>query len=141
MFESFGFPLSIYSDNGPKFRGPFREFCDKFGIAHVTSSPYNPSSNGLAESAVKICKSLLRKLKTSGEKHKTLSEILSTWRNIPRTEHCGLSPADMMFGFCQRIPGLPQLRVRSPFLERDTIYEHTSERKALNFERRGGWPN
>ena len=52
IFREFGYPLSIYSDNGPQFRGPFDDFCHDYGITHVTSSPYNPSSNGLAENAV-----------------------------------------------------------------------------------------
>ena len=88
--ESFGFPLSIYSDNGPQFRRPFRDFCDSFRISNVASSPYNPASNGLAESAVKICKGLLRKMRASGDKNKTLSGALSAWRNIPRTQQNGL---------------------------------------------------
>ena len=60
-FEDFGYPTSIQPDNGPQFREPFKVFCKAYGISHVPSSAYNPPSNGLAESAVKICKTLLQK--------------------------------------------------------------------------------
>ena len=52
-FSDFGYPFIIISDNGPQFREEFKTYCAENGIIHAPSSPYNPRSNGLAESAVK----------------------------------------------------------------------------------------
>ncbi|KAG1667762.1 hypothetical protein GQR58_018270 [Nymphon striatum] len=55
-FYDFGFPDIIRSDGGPCFRSEFREFCVQYLIKHELSSAYNPTSNGLAEAAVKNAK-------------------------------------------------------------------------------------
>ena len=65
IFETFGFPTTIRTDNGPQFRGPFTKFCESLGIKHEPASPYHPQSNGLAENGVKTCKKLLDKAKLS----------------------------------------------------------------------------
>ncbi len=62
IFQMFGFPSTLKSDQGPQFRGPFQAFCKEHGINHETSSPYNPQSNGQAEAAVKNTKTLLKKV-------------------------------------------------------------------------------
>ena len=38
----FGIPIACRTDGGPKFRGPFDEYCKRKGIVHETSTPYNP---------------------------------------------------------------------------------------------------
>ena len=53
-FNILGWPRFIRSHRGPQFCGEFLSFCEKFGIKHELASPYNPRSNGLAESGVKI---------------------------------------------------------------------------------------
>ena len=71
---------------------------------HELSAPYNPNSNGLAESAVKNVKFLLAKCAdTDEDPHRALYE----WRNIPRTD--GYSPAQLLFGRQQYtyVPTLP----------------------------------
>ena len=55
-FNVLGWPRLIRSDGGPQFRGEFSSFCEKYNIKHELSAPYNPRSNGLVESAVKIVK-------------------------------------------------------------------------------------
>ena len=98
-FYLFGFPLAIQTDNGPQFRGPFKSFCERLGIEHITSSPYNPSSNGLAEAAVKSAKSLLQKAK--GDPDHSFEETLHAWKNTPRAD--GLAPTDLLFGYLSLI--------------------------------------
>ena len=74
-FNILGWPQSVRSDGGPQFRGEFSRFCDEFGIKHELSAPYNPRSNGLAESGVKIIKSILVKCLGEGKDvHRTLYE-------------------------------------------------------------------
>ena len=66
-FNLLGWPQSIPSDGGPQFRGNFICFGLKNGIKHELSAPYNPRSNGLAESGVKIIKSILIKCLGEGK--------------------------------------------------------------------------
>ena len=43
VFQHFGLPAIIVSDNGPQFiSGEFRRMCFATGIKHVTTSPYYP---------------------------------------------------------------------------------------------------
>ncbi|KAG1696506.1 Transposon Ty3-G Gag-Pol polyprotein [Nymphon striatum] len=92
-FYDFGLPDIIRSDGGPCFRSEFREFCGKYLIKHEISSAYNPTSNGLAEAAVKNAKKLVLKCKETGE---DFHQALAEFRLMPRAD--GFSPADLMFG-------------------------------------------
>ncbi len=92
-----GYPRCLQTDNGPQFRGQFSALCEQHGVRHVLSSPYNPQSNGLAESAVKSMKYLLQKCLASGE---DFAPALLQWRNTPRAS--GVSPASLFFGRRQR---------------------------------------
>ena len=102
-FADWGFPQRIRSDGGPQFRSEFGEFCHKFAITHELSSPHNPESNGLAESAVKNVKNLVIKCKAAKE---DFALALLEWRNTPRSN--GVSPAVLFLGRRQKstLPGL-----------------------------------
>ena len=41
-FNLLGWPSSIRSDGGPKFRADFVSFYQQLGIRHELSAPYNP---------------------------------------------------------------------------------------------------
>ena len=109
IVNTFGYPRLVFSDNGPQFRGTFTEFCVKHGIEHRTSSPHNPSSNGLAEAAVKSAKYLIEKCEAERE---DISSALLEWRNTPRAD--GYSPAQAFFGRRLRT-SLPSLDTASSF--------------------------
>ena len=97
-FHILGWLRSIRSDGGPQFRGDLCVFCEMDNMKHELSARYNPHSNGLAESAVKIVKNILKKcLEENGNPERALYE----WRNLPR-DH-GYSPAQLMFGRRQRV--------------------------------------
>ena len=103
-FNTFGWPERIRSDNGPQYRSEFDEFCAEHSIVHENSSPYFPQSNGLAESAVKQMKFLLKKCKEDQSK---FSDALLEFRNTPNVS--GRSPNQMFFGrrLRGRLPHLP----------------------------------
>ena len=64
-FAIHGIPSVIVSDNGTCFTSKeFSNFCQKNDIRHVTSAPYHPSTNGLAERSVRTFKEALKKWKT-----------------------------------------------------------------------------
>lgn len=61
-FARHGIPDTVMSDNGPQFAGhEFKQFAEEWEFEHITSSPGHAQSNGMAESAVKTAKSLLKK--------------------------------------------------------------------------------
>ena len=92
-FTDWGFPRIVRSDGGPQFRSEFRAFCTQWEIVHELSSPYNPTSNGLAEAAVKNVKKLIRR---SAKDRVDFNLALFYFRNLPRAD--GYSPAQMVFG-------------------------------------------
>lgn len=62
QFSQHWIPDVLVSDNGPQYvSNEFAGFARDWEFKHVTSSPYHPKSNGKAESAAKIVKSLLKK--------------------------------------------------------------------------------
>lgn len=92
-FLEFGFPFIIRTDGGPQFRSEFEKYCKDHNITHELTSPYNPQSNGLAESAVKNVKFLLEKCKSANE---SFDVAFCEWKATPRPD--GFSPSEMFFG-------------------------------------------
>lgn len=104
LFSQFGLPKQVVSDNGPPFTSEaFKLFLSNNGIEHCTTAPYHPSSNGAAESAVKICKSVIKKALSEGVDLETaLDRYLLLYRN---TEHgsTGETPARILQGRALRL--------------------------------------
>eukprot|EP00731_Ephydatia_muelleri_P009758 Em0005g344a len=60
--------MVIRSDNGPQYTAEeYKRFTKEWGIQHVTTSPYHPQANGLAEKSVQIIKSLLNQSKANNQ--------------------------------------------------------------------------
>lgn len=99
LFSQFGLPKMIVSDNGPPFfSNTFKLFLEGNKIAQCFSAPYHPSSNGAAENAVKLCKSVIKKaIKENVDVEVALHRYLLLYRN---TEHAatGDSPARLLQG-------------------------------------------
>ena len=97
-FAEVGVPQSLSTDGGPQFSAhKFSEFCRRWQVEHVRSTPHYPQSNGHAESSVKAMKLLIEKTTRNGNLDvDDFQRGLLEWRNTPREG--GQSPAQMLFG-------------------------------------------
>ena len=97
-FVDFGCPVRLRTDGGPQFAAKkFKEFCSRWGVHSVLSTPHYPQSNGHAEASVKAMKNLVAKSTEHGDiSSDTFKTALLEWRNTPRAQ--GLSPAEILFG-------------------------------------------
>ena len=97
VFATHGLPRKVVTDNGPSFTSEeFQSFMSANGITHITTAPYHPSSNGLAERAVQTFKRGL-KCTTGDSIQERLSKFLFTYRITPHTT-TGISPAELLMG-------------------------------------------
>ena len=94
LFIRFGIPEQIVSDNRAKFVSEeFQAFVRLNGIRHITSAPYHPAANGLAERAVQTFKQALGSMCQSSKPVKEkLAKFHVAYRNTPHST-IGLSPA------------------------------------------------
>lgn len=99
IISCFGLPRELVSDNGPPFSSfEFKTFMESCGIKHILVSPYKPSSNGAAESAVKIIKYCLKKAMIDKEDLQLgLDKFLLYYRSTPHSL-TGKTPAQLIFG-------------------------------------------
>ena len=85
VFGTHGLPQKVVTDNGPSFTSQeFQEFMQENGIKHVTSSPYHPSTNGLAERGVQTLKLGIKRTK-GGSLQEKLSRFLFDYRITPHS--------------------------------------------------------
>ena len=99
LFARFGIPEQIVSDNGAQFISEeFQAFVRSNGIRHLTSAPYHPATNGLAERAVQTFKQALRSMHQSSKPVKEkLAKFLIAYRNTPHST-TSVSPAQLLLG-------------------------------------------
>lgn len=98
IFSIEGLPETLVSDNGPQLTSDeFQEFCLSNGIQHVTTAPFHPASNGLAERFVRTFKTSVAKNIEGGISIKNaVLKYLSTYRSMPN--HEGKSPSELLHG-------------------------------------------
>jgi hypothetical protein len=92
-------PVTIYSGGGPQLKDKFDNFCKRWSIKQVKSIPHYPQSNGVAESAVKEMKKIIRA--TFNNQTRTLDKsrfaaAMLMFRNMPRSL-TDLLPAQLVF--------------------------------------------
>ena len=98
MFATHGLPEILVSDNGTAFTSAeFQEFLRRNGIRHITTAPYHPSSNGLAERAVQTLKEGLTKNTSADDMETRISRFLFRYRITPHST-TGVSPAELLMG-------------------------------------------
>ncbi len=75
----------LVSENAAYFVSTeFKEFINKNGIRHVTSSPFHASSNGLAERAVQTFKTMMKKA-GEGSVASKVARVLFSYRITPQS--------------------------------------------------------
>ena len=99
IFATHGIQQKIVSDNGPTFTSQeFKTFMIQNGVLHITSAPYHPSTNELAERAVQTFKQALKCIQGSSNQEK-LSMFLFQYQITPHTM-TGIAPAELLMGQC-----------------------------------------
>ena len=97
LFAQFGIPEVVVTDNDPCFVSKeFETFMVTNGVKHITSAPYYPSTNGLAERAVQTVKKGLKRNK-NGSLSSRLAKLLISYRAAPQST-TGESPYQLLFG-------------------------------------------
>ena len=95
-FATHGLPEILVSDNGPAFVSrEFEEFMRRNGIKHLTTAPYHPSSNGLAERAIQTVKEGLKRM--TGPLETRLPRFLLKYRVTPQAT-TGIAPTELLMG-------------------------------------------
>ena len=99
LFARFGIHEQIISDNGAQFVSEeFQAFVRSNGIRHITSVPYHPATNGLAERAVQTFKQALRPMYQNSKPVKEkLAKFFIAHRNTPYST-TSVSPAQLLLG-------------------------------------------
>jgi len=140
IFSDHGIPLRVISDNGPPFNSQqYNQFASDYGFYHVTSSPYHPQGNAMAERAVGIAKSIFTKCYESGDDPYL---ALLNHRNTPRDNAVG-SPAQRLYSRRTRtkLPTAPS-QLRPQVQEPENVKKHLQEdrQRAKGYYDRGSKP-
>ena len=138
IFSTHGLPLQIISDNGPQFVAEtFQQFCMSRGIQHLTTAPYNPSSNGEVERFVRTFKLAIDKVNPSTvtELQDSVVNFLARYRSTPHSV-TNQSPSEMLNGrrIRTRLDLLHpcQLQLPKPLLRQKEYHDvHTKPKQFL----------
>ena len=130
LFARFGIPEQFVSDNGTQFVSEeFQAFVKSNGIRHITSAPYHPATNGLAESAVQTFKQALRSMHRSSKPVKEKqAKLLIAYRNTSHST-TDVSPTQLFLGR----PLRTRLDLVKPNLNRKMVnQQHQQSIRAAN---------
>lgn len=90
-------PMKLLSDNGPEFSAAeFSNMLQEYGIQHIFTTPYKPSSNGLVERANRTLTELLRNLATAPSTwDEDLPKAIMVYNTTYHSE-LGMSPSQFL---------------------------------------------
>ena len=126
----------VYHNNGPAFTSiEFKTFLKENGIRHVTTTPYHPAGNGLAERAVQTFKQALKK-EPSMDLDTQLSKFLFRYRMTPHaTTGVPLAELLMQCKPCSRLDLLkPQLSTTVHLKQTQQKLNHDKSTPVHQFE-------
>lgn len=125
VFNRYGYPSEIRSDNSPFNSRQLAQYAEKTNIKLIFSSPGYPQSNGLAEKGVAIAKNLLKKCLDVGRPHEFCNRLLEY--NASPLASMMMSPAQMFFG--RRIK--TKTPINSTLLLREQLPEEIIKNKLI----------
>ncbi|PFX30124.1 Uncharacterized protein K02A2.6 [Stylophora pistillata] len=115
LFARYGVPAQLESDNGPQSTSEeFQQLLRRNGIKHITSAPYHPATNGLAERAVQSFKSAMKSETEVTSLNIQLARFLLTYRNTPYST-TGEPPSQLFLG--RRLRTRLDLLKPDPFIQ------------------------
>lgn len=95
IFATHGLLQVIVTDNGPQFTsGEFEAFAKNNGVKHIRSSPYHPTTNGLAERTVQSFKEFMNRT-PQGSISERLAKFLMWYQLTPHST-TGVPPAELL---------------------------------------------
>ena len=98
LFARYGVPAQLVSDNGPQLKSDeFEQFLKRNGIKHITSAPYHPATNGLAERCVESFKNGMKSETEVKSLNIKLARFLLAYRNAPHST-TGEPPSQLFLG-------------------------------------------
>ena len=133
LFANHGIPESIVSDNASPFtNAEMKEFPTTNSAKQIISSHYHPSSIGLAECAVQMCKSALKKMDGPSLDIKVQNFLLN-YRTPPQGT-TGIPPSQLLMRrqlrthLDQVIPDLAKHVQDAQLTQKQYHDEHTEDR-------------
>ena len=105
VFARYGVPAQLVSDNGSQFTSEeFQQFLKRNGIRHITSAPYHPATNGLAERGFQSFKNAMKSENEVKSLNIKLARFLLAYRNTPHST-TGEPPSQLFLGriLCTRL--------------------------------------
>lgn len=99
IFEIFGHPRTIRSDNGPPFNGnEWRQYCEKKSIVIENSTPGFPQQNGMVERYMQtVNKAVTIAVETGKDADQALAEAVKA-HNAAKHRVTNEAPEELMFG-------------------------------------------
>ncbi|CAI6365252.1 unnamed protein product [Macrosiphum euphorbiae] len=97
-FAYCGVPAKLVTDNGSSLCSKeMIDFLKKNRVFHITTPPYNPSTNGAAENLVRTFKNFIKKCKSNSDIEMDIFKFVLSYNS---TKHCatGVSPAELHLG-------------------------------------------
>lgn len=122
IFQTYGWPNTLRSDNGPAYGSEYKKYCSEHGITQENSMPYDPQQNGLVERSMTIINKALdaaRLMRTDYD-----SEIQQAVRAHNSAPHPTTQavPEELLFNRHVR-RALPMLRGAESLPTKETVRE------------------
>ena len=107
IFNQYGLPLGISSDNGKEFKNETMEtYLMKLKISHKFSTPYRPRTNGQVERVNQEILKMQKLLKSSDMDWDEDVQLIAFLINNSFNRNIGLSPFEAFHGWAPIVPSL-----------------------------------
>jgi hypothetical protein len=138
LFDRFGFPETLRSDNGAPFNGSeYAAYCEQNGIEKETSWPLNPRQNGAAEAIMKHIGKAARNAAAEGGSLFAALRARIKSHNSARHRETQEVPNEIMFSRRLR-EGLPMLHPSKVNIDEEKMRERDWAAKSSKKEYEDG---